>query len=68
VDSIFQSIRDAFSSKSEVVLFAVVVGGAFLFSAYLVIDGCYHRLKWQRLHRRFKEGEASDHLDDRQAQ
>lgn len=63
MESIFKGIRDAFSSGTEVVMFAVVVGGALVFAGYLVLDGYYHRRKWRRLQRRFKEGAASENVD-----
>jgi hypothetical protein len=55
VSDLFQNASGFFGSGSEAVVFALVVGAAALFSIYLVVDGLYHRYKWKRIQRKFRE-------------
>lgn len=48
-------IQGNFGSNSELAIFLIVVSGAVLFFGYLIIDGLYHRRKWRRIQRKFKE-------------
>lgn len=42
-------------TKTELILCGVLVAGAGAFLIYLLADGCYHRLKWKRIRRKFRE-------------
>jgi hypothetical protein len=44
-------------STPELLLYGIVGLGAALFVGYLLIDGAYHKLKWRRIQRKFKESE-----------
>jgi hypothetical protein len=48
-------VNSNFGSNSELAIFLVVVAGAALFFTYLIADGVYHRRKWRRIQRKFKE-------------
>ena len=52
---ITEKLSHGFESTSQKLLFLVVVGGALLFVGYLLGDTLYHKLKWRRLNRKFKE-------------
>jgi len=44
-------------STPEILLYGIVGLGAAVFVGYLLIDGAYHKLKWRRIQRKFKESE-----------
>ena len=44
-------------STPELVIYGIVGLGASFFVGYLLIDGAYHKLKWRRIQRKFKESE-----------
>lgn len=57
--SLLERVQNGFRSKTDLAVFVVVVGAAVAFLAYLVGDGLYHRMKWRRLRRKFKEASGA---------